>query len=57
MKRFLVFSGYFHDTTGGWNDYVGTFETVDEARAAAKNANDQWWHIVDTQTLSVVEES
>lgn len=57
MKRYLVFSGYFRDPTGGWDDYVGTFDTLDECRDVIKNADDQWWHIVDTHTLAVVVQS
>ena len=56
MKRFLVFAGYCHEASGGWDDLRQTGDTLDAARAWARLWDkenigaDIWWHIVDTGT-------
>lgn len=32
-KRYAVFSGMDYYAEGGWSDFVGVFDTLDEARA------------------------
>ena len=51
MKRFLVFSGYDYYPCGGWDDFLGAFDSIEEARAAAaKEAPSNWTQIVDLQS-------
>lgn len=51
MKRYLLFSGEDYYPNGGWYDYQGIFDTIQEA----KNGHTQGWaHIVDTETNCVV---
>lgn len=60
MKRYLAFmySDYYPD--GGWNDFVGSFSTIDEAFAfcdkAAQESLQKYYtakniQIIDTVTL------
>jgi hypothetical protein len=52
MKRYLLFSGDFYYTSGGWNDFVDSFDSVEEAfnSPKAKNTNTSWFQIVDSTT-------
>lgn len=36
MKRFLVFAGSNYYPCGGWSDFVGAYDSLEEARAAAE---------------------
>jgi hypothetical protein len=54
VKRFVVFAYGNYYPAGGWSDYTGSYDTVEEAREAARyqreeNRND-WTDIVDLQT-------
>jgi len=59
MKRYLLFAGSLYYPSGGWDDLVESFDTVDECIAQAK-ANSyvmDWWQIVDTTTWQQVKEA
>lgn len=58
MKRFLVFAGQNYYPQGGWDDFHGSYDTLEEAEEAACNAvshalhgwqAEDWSHIVDTE--------
>jgi len=54
--RFLLFSGNDRPT-GGWDDFVGNFESLKIAIIAAAHRRcdgDEWWHVVDVQTMEIV---
>jgi hypothetical protein len=55
MKRYLAFSGDTYYPGGGWNDFNGGADTVDEARKLIPNGFD-WYQIVDTETQTVMED-
>jgi sulfatase maturation enzyme AslB (radical SAM superfamily) len=46
---FLLFVGWDYYPEGGWNDYWGTYNTLEEAEAAYSNIKRKtdWCHIVD----------
>ncbi len=50
---YLVFAGDTYYPRQGWNDYVGKFDTCDEAREAALKQKSDWWQIVDLSTMSL----
>lgn len=57
-KRYLVFAGYNYYPIGGWEDFYGAFETVEEAKDALlkeKSYYREWWHIVDLEINQIVE--
>jgi hypothetical protein len=54
MKKYLLFLGDCYYPGGGWNDFKGSFDTIEEAWAAVPPDTD-WWHIVDSETASEVE--
>lgn len=53
MKRFLVFAGSEYYPCGGWEDFVGDYDTVEEAMAADTSGPGpyRWCHVVDTETM------
>ena len=53
MKQYLLFTFDTYYPSGGMNDFSGSFDTVEEARAAVKT---DYYQIVDKHTLEVVEE-
>lgn len=50
MKRYLLFVGEYYYPAGGWDDFSASFDTIDEAKAAAPNNSVDWWHVIDTKT-------
>lgn len=54
MKRYLLFSGNTYYASGGWKDYKSDHETQEEAEAFGKNSEDDWWHVVDIETMEEI---
>ena len=58
MKRFLLFTGWDHEAGGGWNDFVGDFDTLEGAQMKAveqfRTDWDDWAHVIDTTTMAEV---
>lgn len=52
MKRYLLFKGAEFYPSGGWDDFEGDYETIQEAKDNTQDCD--WWQIVDTQTGSVI---
>jgi hypothetical protein len=57
VKRYLYFAGLGYYPDGGWRDFRGSFDTADQASAAALRdrpedvgADGWWWHIIDQHT-------
>lgn len=49
LKRYLLFAGWVYYPGGGWEDFIGSFDTVEEAKAAIEGSKD-WAHIIDKET-------
>lgn len=56
LKRFLLFQFDSENAYGGWNDFVDSFNTSQEALAAVNPAFDIF-HIVDFDTGKKIEVS
>lgn len=52
LKRYLVFSFETYYPRGGWRDFHGSFDTLEEAKASSPKGDHA--HIVDTLTGGVV---
>lgn len=50
IKRFVLFDYDSYYPAGGWGDFEGSFDTLDEARAAAKEGKRDHQDIIDLQT-------
>lgn len=55
VKRFLLFIFDEFYPRGGWNDFVDSFDTLEEAQTRAKARRGDWYHIIDTQTGTEVD--
>ncbi len=55
MKAYLVFAGSQYYPDGGMADCVGRFDDFEAAQQRAKNKMYEWWQIVDTSTLIIIE--
>lgn len=57
MKRYLGFAGPKFYAKGGWADFKGDFDTIDEAVRACETQDPDtglWAHVVDTADLRVI---
>lgn len=55
MKRYLLFVYAQYYANGGWHDFEGDFDTIEEAKnKLLENPNLEWWHIVDTVSKSII---
>lgn len=50
VKRFVLFAGYDYYPSGGWGDFVESFDTAEEARAAQFANGCDWKQIIDLST-------
>ncbi len=55
MKRFLLFAGDQYYPCGGWRDFQGSFDTLEEALAKAADIHHDWFQIVDSQSGCIVK--
>lgn len=61
MKRFVIFSGDEYYPRGGWEDFVGSTDTLSEAMdheaegRDPRRINGYWSHIVDMETQTIVD--
>ena len=53
LKRFLVFSGDYYYPSGGWHDFHGSFDTLEEANGSQPKG--EWAHIFDMDTGEIVD--
>ena len=50
-KRYLIFAGADYYPAGGWGDFVGDFDTLEEAIAKAKTLGSNWKEIIDLMDI------
>lgn len=55
MKKYALFAGSKYYPSGGWLDFQGSFDSVDEAQGSIRLYH-EWWQIVDLETGTVVHE-
>lgn len=56
MNPYALFAYSQYYPAGGWNDYKGSFETIESALEGAANAECERWHIVDLTTGEIVKQ-
>lgn len=54
MKRYLLFAGDNYYPSGGWSDFIGSFDTVEQALARQCDIRRDWYHVVDTSTMTMI---
>ena len=57
LKRYLVFAGESYYPLGGWDDLIGQYDTIEEARMATKSYQHSqlWAQIIDIVTQKDIE--
>lgn len=55
---YMLFSGYAYYPQGGFDDFKGAFETIEECEAAFKNLtyDNEWGQIVSTESMEIKKE-
>lgn len=62
MGRYLFFAGKHYYPRGGWYAFQEAFDTIEKAREQADyvypsgEPRYDWWHIVDSATMTILEE-
>jgi len=56
MGRYLLFAGDEYYPAGGWQDYRGRFNSLNEAIKAAAKLTWDWWQIVNLETGKIILE-
>lgn len=57
MKRYLLFAGSYYYPGGGWDDFIQSFDTLEEAMAHPEAFQDDyvhWYMIVDSTDEQIV---
>lgn len=54
MNRYLLFVFDRHSPAGGWNDFVGSLDSLESALLKANFYYTSRWQIVDTLTMQLV---
>ena len=56
MKRYLVFTFKRGQPDGGMRDFLGSFETVEEALLNLTDERNRFFQIVDHASMTIVKE-
>jgi len=61
-KMYILFGGEHYYPGGGFYDYIGTSDLVQELKDHAKILEKKeryfdWWHIVDSDTWKIIDDS
>lgn len=56
MGRYLLFAGDEYYPAGGWQDYRGRYNSLNEAIKAAGKLTWDWWQIVNLDTGKIILE-
>lgn len=54
-KKYLLFAGEYYYPSGGFNDFKGSFDTMEDAQSNIQDWHD-WYHIVDSESLEIVKD-
>lgn len=55
MKQFALFTFETYYPGGGWNDFVDTYDNIEDAKARSKGRDN--YQVVDLHTGEIVAES
>lgn len=59
MNRYLLFAYEGNEPLGGWSDFMGAFDSLQDAVAVGEFKGREpgsWFQVVDTATLEVISE-
>lgn len=52
--KYLVFAGDNYYPSGGWDDYVDSTTSIEDALVLLLKVDRDWWHIVDKDSFKIV---
>lgn len=52
-KKYMLFAGDHYYPIGGWNDFVDSFDSIEDA--IERGARRDWYHIVDSNNFQTVK--
>lgn len=52
--QYFVFAGLDYDHLGGWDDFMGSAKTIEEARKLLAEEQFDWYHIIDIHTQTCI---
>lgn len=58
MKQYLLFVGETYYPAGGWDDFIDSFDSIEDARKdprLAERSKHGWHQIVDTKTMKEID--
>lgn len=56
-RKFLLFAGRNRGFNGGWDDFVGIYDTVEEATKITNSLDEEsWFEVVSMETLTIVRD-
>jgi hypothetical protein len=56
-KRFLLFAGACKHPVGGWGDFRGAYDTMEDAISVGDALDKDWYDVVDLRTHKIVATS
>ena len=57
MRRFWLFGGNDYYATGGFHDFIGSFNTLDDAVKEGETRSVEWWHVFDSESQEIAGQS
>ena len=54
MKKYMLFGGWEYYPAGGWADFLGDYDTLEEAVQGVQDLNGEWFGIVDSESKEYV---
>jgi len=58
VKQFLLFTGEGYYPMGGWGDFKGSFDTIDEVVRKVQSCGGEWYQVVDsTKGIIIIQDA
>lgn len=54
MKRYMLFGGSEYYPLGGFNDFLGAFNSKEDALSEAIRQDCDWYHVIDSVEMKCV---
>lgn len=53
MTKYLLFGGEKYYPCGGFRDFMGSFDSLEEAKKEIMYSKNEWFHIVNLDTFKI----
>jgi hypothetical protein len=55
LKQYLLFAGSDYYPSGGWLDFIASFDTMEEAYTTGQSSQYDWFNVVNNKTGEMIE--